>query len=75
MPPISTIRTLLLLLAAAAPLAKRPIRFEDFPADLRPYLGISDSIGFEKLRRNIERDTAERERLGEDEHLVYFILQ
>jgi hypothetical protein len=70
-------RTLPILLAAAAALAQTPVRLADIPAELRPRFGVkADSeTAFESLRLAIDRRTDERERQGEQEHLIYFILQ
>ena len=65
-------RVLSILLAAAALLSKRPVQSSDVPAALQQYLP-ADNFG--ALVRWIDRDTAQRERLGEEEHLAYFILQ
>jgi hypothetical protein len=62
------------LLLAAALLEPRPIVFSDIPEPLRPLIA-SDEAAFTALRTAIERDTEERLRRGEDEHLIYFILQ
>lgn len=57
------------LLVLAAVFSQRPIRLEDLPPNLRP------SGDFDQLRQALDRDTADRLRRGEDEHLAYFLLQ
>ena len=54
--------------------SKRPIQLSDLPPDLRASV-ISDRGAFDQLRESIDRDTADRVRRGEDEHLTYFLLQ
>ncbi|MBI1787594.1 MAG: hypothetical protein HYR60_08610 [Acidobacteria bacterium] len=64
------------LLLAAALMPKRPVQWADIPPGIRPLLAeASDEDSFQRLRRRIERDTQERLRQGEDEHLIYFLLQ
>src|SRR5712692_7627004 len=63
------------ILLAAALLARRPIQFSDVPPDFQTYVGAADRAAFDDLRRKIERDTLDRKRLGEEEHLIYFLLQ
>lgn len=56
---------------------KRPIRFNDLPADFRLWFeqqGLG-AEGFERSISSIERKTTERETLGEYDHLIHFLLQ
>ena len=72
--------TLFLLQGAASSLpiaAKRPIRYADILPELRELLhqqNISRD-GFDDFVRSIEKSTAERLRLGENDHLVAYLLQ
>lgn len=57
--------------------AKRPIRYSDLPAAMRDMLaaqGIPENT-FPTYVQSLNRNTAERERAGEAEHLVYYALQ
>lgn len=56
---------------------KRPIRYEDIPAGLHETLnrqGITRD-DFDGYITNLNRRTAERETVGENDHLIYFALQ
>ena len=70
----------LCLLGTAAAVAqgdKRQIRFADIPASLQPWVeaqGIS-ARGFSDHIAGIGRQTAARERDGEFDHLIFFLLQ
>jgi hypothetical protein len=70
---------LLILAASAHPQvdARRSIRYSDIPPDLREALGTGGGSdhAFEVLLRSIERSTSERERLGQMDHLIFFLLQ
>ncbi len=57
---------------AAAPPPKRPISLEDLPVAVHGALPGGD---FAALRQSLERQTAERLREGEREHLIYYLLQ
>ncbi len=64
-------------LVAASSLQKRPVRYSDLTPQLRDFLksrGVTDP-SFSDFVHSIEQGTAEREREGENDHLVYFILQ
>jgi SAM-dependent methyltransferase len=65
--PLAWMQAFALLLAA--------IEFSDIPASLWPFLHVSDAAGFVALRQKIEQDTSDRLQRGEQEHLIYFILQ
>lgn len=62
------------LAGLAATPAKRKIGYSDIPAQLRQNLGVS-AEGFEEFVRSIEKRTEERMRLGENDHLVAYLLQ
>lgn len=59
------------------PQAKRAIRLSDVPSGLRPDLPgtILTEQGFAAYIRAREQETADRERAGEYEHLIYYLLQ
>src|SRR2546422_446964 len=68
-------RGLWTLLAAATLLSRQQIRLTDIPTGLRPILSVTDADSSDSLLRQVEQDTRKRLNAGEDEHLVYFILQ
>jgi hypothetical protein len=57
--------------------AHRSIRYSDIPPDLREAIGAGGGSeqAFGVLRGSIERKTAQRERLGQMDHLIFFLLQ
>ncbi len=65
---------LLTLAAISLPAGKLPLRYEDVPAAIRRSVA-PDAAAFGELLSSIERDTARRLRAGEDESLIYYILQ
>jgi len=53
---------------------KRSIRYSDLPAQIRQVLQVSEKT-FAEFVRGIEERTAERLRLGENDHLIAYLLQ
>jgi hypothetical protein len=53
---------------------KRNVHLSDIPEGLRPSI-VSSEAAFDALRRDIEQRTVEHQRLGNEEHLISFILQ
>ncbi len=63
--------------AAQMVVAKRAIRYGDVPRELRNLLskqGISEN-NFDAYVASLNRRTTERETVGENDHLIYYILQ
>jgi len=63
--------------SCAEGLAKRSIRYSDLPAEFRGSLGRQgiSQAAFSGYVKTIDRRTAERELIGEYDHLIYFMLQ
>lgn len=57
--------------------AERSVQLRDLPASLHDTLGAigSNPAAFEEWRERTRRETDERQRQGENEHLVYYLLQ
>lgn len=65
---------LLTLAAISLPSGKLPLRYADVPAAIRRSVA-PDAAAFGELLRSIDRDTTRRLRAGEEESLIYYILQ
>jgi len=65
---------LLCLLALGAGTGRRPIRYADIPVEARSALGTS-AEGFSEFLRSIEHRTAKRLAEGENDHLIFYLLE